>query len=128
VHIETVFSKRILTTNCLVLTSDYPYISISPPRGTKNVSVNITAHRASMALLMERVQYYILLQIQHIQDLENMLKGDSEYQQRIFRAVTSAAEHALQQQKLIHVRRFSWLNLQRKKSLRIAPRGLRNLC
>jgi len=40
----------------------------------KNVSVNITAHRASMALPRERVQYYILLQTQHIQDLENMLK------------------------------------------------------
>lgn len=35
------------------------------------------------------------------------------YQQRIFRAVTSAVEHALRQQKLIHVRKFSWLNLQR---------------
>jgi len=74
VHIETVFSKRLLATNCLVLTSDYPYISISPPRGMKNVSVNIPGHWASMALLRERVQYYILLQTQHIQDLEDMLK------------------------------------------------------
>jgi len=64
-----------LTTNCFVLTSDYPYVSISPPRGTINISVNITAHRASMALLRERVQNYILLQTEHIQDLENMLKG-----------------------------------------------------
>jgi len=68
-----------------------------------------------MALLRERVQYYIPLQTQLIQELEYMLKETLNhlYQQRIFRAVTRAAEHALRQQKLIHVRKFSWLNLQR---------------
>jgi hypothetical protein len=35
------------------------------------------------------------------------------YQQRIFRAVTSAFEYAFQKQKLIHILKFSWLNLQR---------------
>jgi hypothetical protein len=59
-----------------------------------------------MALLREKVQYYILLQTLTIQDLENMLEETVNhlYQQRIFRAVTSVAEHALRQQKLSHVR------------------------
>jgi len=99
-------SKRLLTTNfCFRVRS-----SLHKYRSTQRHEKCISKHNSSScqhgSSKGEGSVLYITSNSTHSR-LGKYAQGDSEYQQRIFVAGIKDAEHALKQQKLIHVRKFS---------------------